>query len=157
MKTIIESLGIYLPSRSVTTEEVIQACRIKLFFPLEKMTGIESRRVVEESEFSIDLAKKATADCLARSKYRPKDIDLLICCNISRCDGPNFQFSYEPATSIKLRKHFGFFNSVAFDITNACAGMFTAIHIAQAFVQAGRARRVLIVSGEYISHLTQTA
>ncbi|HET6890602.1 MAG TPA: 3-oxoacyl-[acyl-carrier-protein] synthase III C-terminal domain-containing protein [Pyrinomonadaceae bacterium] len=157
MKVVIESLGIYLPSRSVTTEEVVLGCHIKLLFPLEKMTGINSRRIAEESEFSIDLAKNATADCLAKSKYRPTDVDLLICCNISRCDGPNFRFSYEPATSIRLRKHFGFSNAVAFDITNACAGMFTAINIAQAFIQAGRARCALIVSGEYITHLTQTA
>ena len=157
MKVVIESLGIYLPSRSVTTEEVVQGCHTKLLFPLEKMTGITSRRIADESEFSIDLAKKATADCLAKSKYRPTDVDLLICCNISRCDGPNFRFSFEPATSIRLRKHFGFSNAIAFDITNACAGMFTAINIAHAFIQAGRARCALIVSGEYITHLTQTA
>jgi len=109
-----------------------------------------------KEEFSIDLARKAVADCLKNSKYNPSDIDLLICCNISRYDGPELH-SFEPCTSIKLRKEFGFTNAIAFDITNACAGMFTGIYLVNALLKTGAIQRGMVVSGEYITHLTQTA
>jgi 3-oxoacyl-[acyl-carrier-protein] synthase III len=110
-----------------------------------------------ETEFSIDLAKRAVIDCLARSKYNPEDIDLLICGNISRCDRPNYQFTYEPGTALRLKHHFGFKNAIVFDLDNACTGLFTAMYIIDAFLKAGLIRRGLAVSGEYITHLSLTA
>jgi 3-oxoacyl-[acyl-carrier-protein] synthase III len=155
--SVIESLGVYLPPRSVTTKEVLRGCKKMIMFPLEKMTGIHSRRMAGDGEYSIDLARKAVAECLALSRHEPSAIDLLICCNISRCDGPEHRFSYEPSTAMKLRGEFGFENAQAYDISNACAGMFTAIYLIDAFLQAGLIRRGMAVSGEYITHLTKTA
>ena len=154
---VIESLGVFLPPKVVSTADVLKGCTRRLVFPLERFTGIRSRRMAGEDEFSIDLAERAVDDCLANSGYTPQDIDLLICCNISRYDGPNFRFSFEPSTSLRLKQRFGFDQALAFDITNACAGMFTAIDITDAFIKAGLIRRALVVSGEYISHLTGTA
>ena len=154
--TIIESIGVYLPPQSFSTDEILKACKNKIQFPLENITGIKTRRMAGQNEFSIDLARNAIADCLAKSKYNPTDIDLLICCNISRYDGLGL-ISFEPNTSIKLKKYFGFNNAIVFDITNACAGMFTGIYIVNAFIQTGAIRRGIVVSGEYITHLTQTA
>lgn len=154
--TIIESIGIYLPAQSISTREVLQGCKNQIRFPLEKISGIKTRRMAGQQEFSIDLARKAIADCLEKSKYSPVDIDLLICCNISRYDAPEL-VSFEPCTSIRLRKHFGFSNAIAFDITNACAGMFTGIYLINTLLQTKAIRRAMVVSGEYITHLTRTA
>jgi 3-oxoacyl-[acyl-carrier-protein] synthase III len=157
MTSIIESLGVYLPPRQVSTAEIVAGCRSPLLFPIERLTGIHSRRVAGDTEFSIDLAKQAVVRCLHGSKYEPRDIDLLVCCNISRCDAPENAFTFEPSTAVRLRHHFGFDQAVAFDITNACAGMFTGIHIADAALKTGRIRRAMVVSGEHISHLIRTA
>src|SRR6266849_6714740 len=134
--TIIESLGVYLPPKVVSTEDVLRGCKHKILFPLERLTGIQSRRMAGETEFSIDL---------------------LICCNISRYDGPNFRVSFEPSTSIKLKKHFGFNNAMVFDITNACAGMWTGVMIVNAFLSLEIIQCGMVVSGEYITHLTLSA
>lgn len=155
--TLIESIGVYLPPKAVSSAEILQNCTNPLSFPLEQFTGINTRRMAGETEFSIDLAKQAVADCLANSKYTPQDIDLLICANISRCDGPNFHVSFEPSTSLQLKHHFGFTNAIVFDISNACTGMFTAASIIDNFLKAGLIRTGMVVSGEYISHITQTA
>src|SRR5581483_5403707 len=48
-------------------------------------------------------------------------------------------------------------NAQVFDVSNACTGLFTAAYIADAFMKAGLARRALVVSGEYITHLVRTA
>ena len=109
-----------------------------------------------EDEFSYDLAVKAVEECFAHSRHGPADIDLIVCCNISRFDGPD-EYSFEPGTAVRLRNAFGLRNALAFDITNACAGMFTGIYLANGLIHAGEIRRALIVSGEYITHLTDTA
>ncbi len=153
---IIESLGVYLPPRSVSTRNVLNGCEEKIRFPLEKVTGIEARRMAGEKEFSIDLARRAIADCFSRSKYAPSEIDILICCNISRYDAPD-SITFEPSTSIRLRKEAGFTNALVFDVANACAGMFTGIYILHTLLQTGAVRRGMVASGEYITHLTQNA
>ena len=155
--TVIESIGVYLPTRTVSTETVMAECANEIRIPLERLTGIKNRRVAGEDEFSIDLARKAADDCLSRSSYRREEIDLVIACNISRCDGPEHRFTFEPSTASRLRDQCGLVNALAFDISNACAGMFTGITVADAFLQTGLVRSALVVSGEYISHLTETA
>lgn len=155
--TIIESLGVYLPPRVVSTKEIIASCKGNIPLVFETLTGIKSRHMAGEEEFSIDLARKAVVECLAHSKYDPQDIDLLICCNISRCDGPNFRFTFEPSTAIRLKGYFGFDNALVFDITNACPGLFTGIMLVDTFLKTGAIQRGMIVSGEYVTHLTQTA
>jgi 3-oxoacyl-[acyl-carrier-protein] synthase III len=77
LNTIIESIGVYLPTQVLSTDQVIQGCKNPIPFPFEKVTGIKSRRVAGQHEFSIDLAKRAVAECLSNSKYHPADIDLL--------------------------------------------------------------------------------
>ena len=155
--SVVESLGYYLPNQRVTTEQLLRGCRNKVDFPLERLTGIHSRRVAGETEFSIDLAVKAVADCLRHSACLPRDFDLVICCNISRYDGPQYQFSLEPATAARICQRFDMVNAVSLDITNACAGTFTAILIIDTFIRQGIIRRGMVVSGEYISHLSLTA
>lgn len=155
--TVIESLGVYLPPKAVSTQDILAGCAKPIKFPLEQFTGIYSRRMAGETEFSVDLARKAVDRCLANSRYLPNDIDLLICTNISRVDSPHHQSSFEPSTSAKLKRYFGFNNALVFDISNACTGMFTAMLIIDAFLKAGLIRRGMVVSGEYITHLTTTA
>lgn len=154
---IVESMGVYLPPRSVTTEEITRGCKKPLSFPLEKMTGIHTRRMAGDTEFSIDLARRAIDECLALSRHTADDIDLLICCNISRVDGPDHKTTFEPSTAIRLRDHFKLKNAIVFDVSNACAGVFTGMVMAEGYLRTGAARRALVVSGEYITHLTKTA
>jgi amino acid adenylation domain-containing protein len=153
---LLESIGVYLPEKSLSTEEILSECRTRIEFPLERLTGIRSRRVAGDTEFSIDLAEKAADECLRRAACAPGEIDLLICCNISRYDGP-YRCSLEPATAARIARRFGLVNAVAFDLTNACAGTFTAVLLADALLRQGTIRRAMIVSGEYITHLTRTA
>jgi 3-oxoacyl-[acyl-carrier-protein] synthase III len=156
-RVVIESLGVYLPDRVVTVAETLAACRTPVAFPIEELTGIHETRFVGDGEFSIDLAARAITDCFAHSRWGPADIDLLVCGNISRCDGAGFRYIFEPSTAIKLRERFGMHGALAFDITNACPGMFTAIRVVEAFIAAGSIRRGMVVSGDHITHLTKTA
>ena len=77
---IIESIGLYLPSQTVTTEEIVQGCKNPVRFPLEQLSGIRSRRMAGDGEFSLDLAEKAIVDCLSSFAFRgrrDRSLDLL--------------------------------------------------------------------------------
>ena len=154
--TSVESLGVYLPEREVTTRAVVKGCRRRLLVPLERMTGIRSRRMAGETEFSVDLAKGAVTKCLAASRHAPTDIDLIIAANISKQDSA-VAYNVEPTTAAVLRQHFGLHGALAFDLGNACAGVFTAILIVDELIRRGDVQRAMVVSGEYITHLTATA
>jgi 3-oxoacyl-[acyl-carrier-protein] synthase III len=155
--SVIESMGVYLPPRTVSTADILSACTNRLLVPMERLTGIRFRRMAGDKEYSIDLASQAIRSCLSQSKYRADEVELLVCCNISRYDGPNFQFTFEPSTAVRLKEHFGMTRALAFDLNNACAGMFTGVNLADAYLKAGLVRNALVVSGEYITHLTRTA
>ncbi len=155
-KSIFDSLGVRLPDRRVSTAEILEGCQNPVRLPLERLTGIRERRLAGEGLFSIDLAEQAVADCLAHSPVRAADYDVLVCTNISRRDGPN-EFTYEPAAALTLKKRLGFDKAFALDLTNACAGMWTGVYLVDALIRTGEIRHGMVVSGEYISYLIETA
>ena len=154
--SVIESLGVYLPPREVSSEEILAGCTEEVRFPLERLTGIASRRMAGDGEYAIHLAEQAIRDCWRHSRRSVDDIELVVCCNISRYDGP-CRFTYEPTTAIQLRDRFGLNNALTFDISNACAGMFTGVYLVDALIRIGALKCGMVVSGEYITHLTRTA
>lgn len=155
--TYIESLGVYLPSTEVSSETRAAGVKTRIRIPLERFTGIKSTRHVQKDEYSIDLACRAIERCLRNSSFRAEDVGLLIACNISKYDQPGFVFPIEPNTATSLRKALGFKNALAFDLSNACAGIFTAILVADCLLHQTDIKTAVIVSGEYISHLAETA
>jgi 3-oxoacyl-[acyl-carrier-protein] synthase III len=58
---------------------------------------------------------------------------------------------------LRLKDEFGICDAIAFDISNACAGFFTALYVADAMLKNGSTRRAMIVSGEYLTHLIKCA
>ncbi len=139
----------------MTTHDVVHGCKRPLLAPLKRMTGIHSRRVASESEFSIDLARRAIERCL-QDVPAGDTIDLIIAANISKYDA-KFEYHLDPSTATQLRVDFGLTDALAIDLSNACAGTFSAIKVADHLIAGGIANRALIVSGEYITHLITTA
>ena len=156
IRSVIESVGTYLPETDVSTRAILEGCHRHLLVPLERWSGIKSRRMAGTTEFSVDLAERAVARCLEKSRYSARDVELLICCNISKQDESD-RFTLEPTTSATLLTKFDFANPVHFDLSNACAGLFTGIYVADSLIRQKVFSRVMVVSGEYITHLTRTA
>ena len=157
----IESLGSFVPQKKIYSSDISKKLhninRHKgIDIPLEEITGIKERRVVSKTETSYELAKKAVEICVENSNYSPPDIDVVISCNISKVDHKK-HFQLAPSYSLQLKKDIGFSKAIVFDLNNACAGSLTGIYILDSFIKAGKFSNGLVVSGEYISHLTDTA
>ncbi len=155
-KSRFESLGCHMPDQVVTSSELLDAMAVKPFFDLVELTGIERRRYRDDSDDSLRLGVAAARDCLSRSRYRAEDLEAVIWTSITRLtNGEDFQF--EPAMSLCLKNELGATRALHFDLTNACAGMLTGVLVLDDLIKAGVVRNGLVVSGEVITHLSDTA
>jgi 3-oxoacyl-[acyl-carrier-protein] synthase III len=154
-KTRIESLGVYLPKKVLTTEALLASCRRRPRWDIERITGIHERRVAV-GEFAVDLAVQAAKRALSMSRYNAADLDAIICCSISKHNRQD-EFSLEPATAVSIRKAIGAKKALVFDVVNACAGMLNGIYVLQGLIRAGFARCGMVVSGEQNMPVAETA
>ena len=151
-KCQIESIGVRLPEKKLTTRELTANLKIPGIDKFGLLTGIQERRICSEGEDSFSLASDAAIDCLSHSKYRADELDMIISCSITRYKN-GLSHYYEPAFSILIKKTIRAEKAIAFDISNACAGMLTGVYIAENYFRRGAIKTCMIVSGEYISNL----
>lgn len=154
-RVVIESLGVYVPPQTLSTDQVVAGCVAPIRIPLERLTGIR-RRAVADGEFGLDLATAALADCLAGSRHAPGTFDLLISAAICAQD-QRHHVCFEPGNAVRLKAACGASRAVTFDLSNGCAGVWTAILLAEAMIASGEAERALVVSGEAITGVLRTA
>lgn len=154
-KVKIESLGVYLPEKTLSMEDLLRSCRRRPRWDLERITGIHECRVAV-GEYAIDLATKAARRALAMSRYAAGDLDVVVCASISKHHAPA-EFTFEPATAALVRRAIGARRALVFDVVNACAGMLTGIWVIQGLIRAGVARCGMVVSGEQNMPLAETA
>ena len=151
-----ESIGVKVPSRRLASKELMSKVKSWGKIDLEGLTGIKERRVCSKGEDSYSLAADAAGDCLKHSKYKPQDLEMIICCSITKYKG-GLSFLFEPPLSLFIRDAIGATQAVSFDVTNACAGMLTGVFILDDFIKRGAVRCGMVVSGEYITHLGHNA
>lgn len=107
-------------------------------------TGIRERRFAAEGEVTSDMCAAAGRRALEAAGMAPEDLDLVIVGTLT----PDYQL---PSTACIVQNKLGARNSGAFDLAAACTGFVTALHTGEAFVAAGRARRVLVIGAEMLS------
>ncbi len=154
-KIRLESLGVYLPDKVLTMEELLASCRKRPRWDLERITGIHERRVAV-GEYAVDLAVRAAERALQLSRYRAPELDVIICTSISKHNRQD-EFSLEPASAVRIRRAVGANKARTFDVVNACAGMINGIFVLQGMIRAGQARCGMVVSGEHNMPVAETA
>jgi len=143
----VVSTGIYLPEERVTSKHLLETIDSKNRFDipsdwLDRMMGISERRVAASDESPSDMAAKAAHEALEIAGLQPRDIDAIIYAGVVR------DYLLEPATAHVVQDKIKAYNAVAFDVTNACHGFMNGIHLMDALIATGQARRGLIVTGE---------
>lgn len=139
----IAGTGSFLPARVVPNsffESVVDTSDEWIV----QRTGIRERRFVGPDEATSDLALGAARGALESSGVDPKDLDLIIVGTIS----PDHML---PACALLLQRELGAKHAGAFDVNAACTGFLTAMNIAESFIAAGRAKRVLAIGAESLS------
>ena len=134
-----------LPAEVITTADlqrrVERASGLRLPRGLfETMSGIARRHVAGPGEYASTLATRAAERALRAADLDPLDVDVLLFASASRD-------MVEPATAHIVQAELGS-KAHALDVTNACNSFLNGIDLARAMVLAGRAGRVLVVTGE---------
>jgi 3-oxoacyl-(acyl-carrier-protein) synthase III len=145
----ISGVGVEVPSNVVTTLDVERRAALVERFGvergwLEQVTGVRERRWADPDDQPSQFAALAGWKALADAGADPLSIDTLIYTGITRdC--------LEPATANLVADALGARGARVFDVTNACNSLIDGIDIADALIRAGKARRVLVTSGEHAS------
>ena len=139
----ITGVGVEVPPGVVTSAEVEERVGLEAGW-LERVTGVRERRWAAPEVMPSALAAAAGRRALARAGLDPLAIDALLYTGITR----DF---IEPGTSNVVQEALGAWNARVFDITNGCNGLIDGLDVAASLIRAGRARRVLVATGEHAS------
>lgn len=145
IRSVIRSVGAYLPKRVMTNEDMSELVDTTDAWITER-TGIKSRHIVAEGEFTSDLGIAAAKQALVRAGIDPIDIDLVICATAT----PDRTF---PATAVKIQAALGVTKGAAFDIQAVCSGFVFALTTADNFLKTGQFQRALVIGAESFSRI----
>lgn len=106
-------------------------------------TGIAERRISTGQNTS-DLALRASEEALANAGTSPEDLDMIILSTLT----PDY---FTPATACLVQRRLGAENAAAFDVSAACSGFLYGLDVADSFIKAGKAKKILVVSSEVMS------
>jgi 3-oxoacyl-[acyl-carrier-protein] synthase-3 len=139
MGTAILGTGSYVPSRTVTSDELARRVGVEARWIVEK-TGILERRVAAADEATSDLATHAAQRALEAAHLSPKDLDLIVLAT-STPDQPM------PASACRVQAKLGAPQAAAFDVDSVCSGFVYALVAANAMLTADSAARTALVVG----------
>jgi 3-oxoacyl-[acyl-carrier-protein] synthase-3 len=139
----IAGTGSYVPERSVPNAEFEKFLDTSDEWIVQR-TGIHARRFAAPGQATSDLSLIAAQRALESAGMTPDDLDLIVLGTLT----PDYPM---PSTACLVQDRLGAKRAGAFDVAAACTGFLTALHTAEAFVAAGRARRVLAIGAETLS------
>jgi len=134
-----------VPSRVLTNADLERIVDTSDAWIVER-TGIKERRLIEDGRASSDLATEAAAGACRAAGVLPAEVDCIIVATVT----PDMPF---PACAVLVQQRLGALGGAAFDVAAACAGFIYALAVADAFVQMGKFRRVLVVGVEVLSRV----
>jgi 3-oxoacyl-(acyl-carrier-protein) synthase III len=103
--------------------------------------GVTQRRFAPEGTTSSDLAAAAGQEALAAAGLQPAAVDVVVFASASHDVA-------EPATANIVQAELGCCHAAVLDVKNACNSFLCGLDVAQAFIETGRAERVLVTAGE---------
>ncbi len=141
----IGAVGMYVPERVLTNADFEKMFDTSDEWIVQR-TGIHTRHVVGENQYSSHLAIGAVDDLLAKNpSVRLADIDYIIVASST----PDYSY---PSLAAMLQYHYGLATSVgAVDITAACAGFAYAINFACGAIASGESDRVLVIAADALT------
>lgn len=144
-RSIVLGCGAYLPKLAVSNDDLAQKIETSDEW-IRQRTGIRSRHIAAEGEYTSTLALKASQDALARAGCTAADIDLIVLATAT----PDNTF---PATAAKVQAGLGIKRGAAFDVQAVCSGFIYALSIADNMIRLGQADTAIVIGAETFSRI----
>lgn len=141
-KAKIKAISYYLPEKILSNELINEE------FPewgIEKIslkTGINSRRISAEDEFSSDMGVKVAEQLFLEHNINKSDIDFLLFCTQS----PDY---FLPTSACIIQERLGLSTTIgALDFNLGCSGFVYGLSLAKGLIAGGMAKNVLLITSE---------
>jgi len=141
----VRGIGHYLPERVVPNDWFTSFLDTSNEWIVSR-SGIERRHFAAEGQTTSDLAIRAARAALDDAGLVADDIDSIILATST----PDLTF---PATATIVQAGLGMTRGFAFDVQAVCAGFVFALANANAMIQSGQAKRILVIGAETFSRI----
>lgn len=147
MPSAITGISYAVPEKKLTHAELCERFGKGVMDKIARASGILERRVAPENVCASDLAFDASKLLIERNRLNPKDFDLLL----MGTQTPDYMM---PTTACILQERMGLpKNCAAFDINLGCSQFIYALGTARAWIEAGMAKKALVLAGDTPSKL----
>lgn len=138
----IAGVGMYLPEKVETNEELGKRMGLDVDGWLRPRTGITLRHISAPNEVTSDMAVKAAQEAIKNANLKPEDIDLILLTT----DTPDY---VSPPTSAVIQYKLGAKKAGCFDINAACADAVIGLSIGSQYIMTDIAVNHVLVIGSY--------
>lgn len=143
MGTVVLGTGSCLPIKTLTNAELESIVETSDDW-IRSRTGIESRCIAGEGEYTYRLAADAAKNALRASGISPEEVGLILVGTIS-------SHMLMPSTACFVQKDIGAVNAFAFDLNAACTGFLYGMDVADKYIKNDSNMKVLVIGAETLS------
>ncbi len=141
----ITGVGMSFPEKRMTNADLEKLVETNDEWIVER-TGIRERRIAEEGIGASFHGAKAALQALEHAGAKPDEIDQIIVATVT----PDMVF---PSTAGLIQEMIGATKAWGYDLEAACSGFLFALQSARAQVEAGHAKKVLVIGSEVMSSI----
>ena len=141
-KSRIIGTGMYLPEEILTNHDCEERCDTNDEW-IRKRTGIERRHIAPDGAGSADMSLEACKMALDNAGITAQDLDAIIVCTMT----PDLFF---PASANLLQGMLGAKHIPSFDINAACSGYICGLATANAYIESGLYKTILLVGADVL-------
>ncbi len=135
--------GRYAPSQVLTNADLERMVDTNDEWIVQR-TGIRERRVAAAHETTASMAAVASMRAIRTAGLEPDEIDLILLATLT----PDY---WMPSTAALVKEAIGNTRAAAMDVAAACSGFVYAFATAQAYIQGGLAKNVLVIGAELLT------
>jgi len=141
-RSIIKSTGRFVPDHHVSNDDLAKILDTSDEW-IRQRTGIEARYWVKEGDDvgTSDLALEASKIALERAGWEPADLDLIVLATMT-------SDVYVPGSGVILQHKLRAKHVPALDIRQQCTGFLHGLELCDAYIQSGKAQKILMVGAE---------
>jgi len=142
----ISGIGVEVPEKVLTNADLEKMVDTSDEWIVTR-SGIRERHIIPDDQATSDLGIAASRRALEDAGLEPRDIDLILVAT----NTPDTIF---PSTACWIQKGLGARTVPSFDVSAGCTGMLYGMIMAESLILNGAAKRVLLVSPEALSRIT---
>ena len=143
----LTGVGGYLPRDVVTNDDLALKYGIETSDEwIRTRTGIAQRHIASGDETTASMAAEAARQALDYAGVEASEVDAVLVATAT----PDQVF---PAVAVQVQALLGITTGFGFDLSAACSGFVYALATARALMQAGQAKKVLVIGSEVFSRL----